>query len=331
MAQRLSDYLDTGEVDGNVTNAVKRQGGLEISDTTGLQTALDGKADTGHDHTLADITDAGTMAGIDDAPSDGNEYARKDGTWSIVQGGGGAPSGITTDWFAGDGTTTDFTTSQAFDQDTIQVVLNGIVLVPDTDYTTPNDTTVSFSVAPESGDNILCYMVTGTVGIGTVDWGNIEGTLSNQTDLQAVLDLKLEDAPSDGNQYARQDGAWAVVTGGGGGIPEAPEDGTLYGRKDAAWASAAEASHTHEIADVTGLQDALDGKLATDAQAADSALLTGLTPAGLPISTATQTALDTKTTGDNLGSTTTPLNIVTCTQAEYDGITPSDDTLYFII
>jgi hypothetical protein len=45
---------------------------------------------------------------------------------------------------------------------------------------------------------------------------------------------KLSDAPgsiaNDGNQYARQNGGWVIVTGGGGGIPEVPNDGAIYGR-----------------------------------------------------------------------------------------------------
>ena len=122
-------------------------------------------------------------------------------------------------------------------------------------------------------------------GAGT--WGSITGTLSNQTDLQSALDLKLDsssytaldvkskyesnadtnvftdleksklsgieslaqvnkfnftDAPSDGSQYARQNGAWAVVTGGGGG--------------STAWGSI-----TGTLSDQTDLQSALDTKL----------------------------------------------------------------------
>lgn len=49
---------------------------------------------------------------------------------------------------------------------------------------------------------------------------------------------KVPEAPNDGQQYARQNRAWAVVTGGGGGgggIPEAPTDGKTYGRNNAAW------------------------------------------------------------------------------------------------
>ena len=60
-------------------------------------------------------------------------------------------------------------------------------------------------------------------GGGATTWGSITGTLSAQTDLQTALDLKLEDAPSDGSQYARQNGAWAVVTGGGGSVDESAD------------------------------------------------------------------------------------------------------------
>jgi hypothetical protein len=78
---------------------------------------------------------------------------------------------------------------------------------------------------------------------GGVTWGSLSGTVTNQTDLvsyisglgyQTSLDVStyatanfyplasnpssyLTDAPSDGNQYARQNGAWSQVTGGGGG------------------------------------------------------------------------------------------------------------------
>ena len=95
---------------------------------------------------------------LTDAPSDGSQYARQNGAWAVVTGGGG----------------------------------------------------------------------------GGVAWGAITGTVTDQTDLvtyitglgyQTASDVStyvtglgyLTDAPSDGSQYARQNGAWAVVTGGGGG------------------------------------------------------------------------------------------------------------------
>ncbi|MCB1423177.1 MAG: hypothetical protein KDJ69_12075 [Nitratireductor sp.] len=55
-----------------------------IANVTGLQAALDGKSATGHTHTLAQISDSGSMAGENDAPSDGNTYARKNGAWEAL-------------------------------------------------------------------------------------------------------------------------------------------------------------------------------------------------------------------------------------------------------
>lgn len=48
-------------------------------------------------------------------------------------------------------------------------------------------------------------------------WGQVIGNINNQTDLMTELAKYLTDAPSDGKQYARRDGGWAEVVGGGGG------------------------------------------------------------------------------------------------------------------
>lgn len=50
---------------------------------------------------------------------------------------------------------------------------------------------------------------------GTAEWGDIIGTLADQTDLQAALDAKIADAPSDGSTYGRNNGSWTVIAGGG--------------------------------------------------------------------------------------------------------------------
>lgn len=68
----------------------------------------------------------------------------------------------------------------------------------------------------------------------TAIWGQVGGTLSNQTDLQAALDAK-----QDAGDYATTS---ALTTG---------------------LATKADTSHSHSIADVTSLQDSLDAKQAT--------------------------------------------------------------------
>lgn len=57
------------------------------------------------------------------------------------------------------------------------------------------------------------------------------------TTLQAwiLIAAGITDAPADGNQYARKNNAWSIVSGGGGGIPEAPQDSRTYGRNNASW------------------------------------------------------------------------------------------------
>ena len=102
-------------------------------------------------------------------------------------------------------------------------------------------------------------------------WGEIEGTLTDQTDLQDALDLKantadlgemaeVDDAPSDSKEYVRKNGTWSEASGGGGGtwgsitgtlsnqtdlqsaldekIEDAPSDGKSYNRSDGDWVEA---------------------------------------------------------------------------------------------
>ena len=48
-----------------------------------------------------------------------------------------------------------------------------------------------------------------TAGISSVSWGDIQGTLSNQTDLQTALDGKFDDPTGTTSQYIRGDGSIA--------------------------------------------------------------------------------------------------------------------------
>ena len=75
----------------------------------------------------------------------------------------------------------------------------------------------------ENDDWTSTYYVQGEV----ILTGDEVKTLLNQT--------VLPDAPSDGKQYARQDGAWTPVESVEPGIPDAPSDGKQYARQDGAW------------------------------------------------------------------------------------------------
>lgn len=55
------------------------------------------------------------------------------------------------------------------------------------------------------------------------------------SDVLSALSLKLEDAPSDGKQYSREDGSWSEVVIPTPDVTEAPVDGKQYVRQDANW------------------------------------------------------------------------------------------------
>lgn len=67
---------------------------------------------------------------------------------------------------------------------------------------------------------------------GILDGGNADDGSSNGVDCSSG---GIEEAPEDGQQYARQDGAWEVVTAGAGDVEEAPMDGAFYVRHYGVW------------------------------------------------------------------------------------------------
>ena len=121
-------------------------------------------------------------------------------------------------------------------------------------------------------------------------WGTITGDISEQTDLQDALDLKantadlgdmamVDDAPSNGQEYVRKNGDWAVSSGGGGG-------------GDATWGSI-----TGTLSNQTDLQSALNAKQNT--------LTFDTTPTAASTNPVTsggiKTALDAKANSADLG------------------------------
>jgi hypothetical protein len=186
-----------------------------ISDVTGLQTALDGKQE--------DITANGILKG-DGA---GNISAVVSGTDIKTINGNS---------ILGSGDLVVTTSAVEWDD-----VLNK-----------PNLGTASLKDVPVTGDASSTEVVLGddTRLTDSREWSASDvsqdeaeaGTSTTrrawtaQRVRQAIAAWwDITDAPQDSKQYARKDGSWAEVSGGGGGIEEAPIDGKSYGRKDGDW------------------------------------------------------------------------------------------------
>ena len=73
-------------------------------------------------------------------------------------------------------------------------------------------------------------------GIEAVVWGDITGTLSNQTDLQAALNLKANNSAI---SAVGKTGQYNDLVGKPSIIPEAPNDGKQYARKNLGWTEVA--------------------------------------------------------------------------------------------
>jgi len=84
-------------------------------------------------------------------------------------------------------------------------------------YLLPNADGIAGQVITTDGFGNATWQNSGTT---IVSWGDIIGTLADQTDLQAALDAKLNDPEGIASQYIRGDGTlgnFPIVGGGGGG------------------------------------------------------------------------------------------------------------------
>jgi hypothetical protein len=155
---------------------------------------LAGLANTGTARTNLGL---GSLAVVNDAPSDGSQYARKNAAWDVV--------------ISGDRYLTTSTTSN-----TISNGNKTFTIGTGLSYTPTQNITISYDASNHmhgevltynSGTGVLTVDINHHTGSGTyaawvvnvggvtpatsVAWGAITGTLSSQTDLQNALDLKL--------------------------------------------------------------------------------------------------------------------------------------------
>ena len=159
-----------------------------LSDQTDLQTAINGK--------------------LSDAPSDGSEYVRKNGAWA-VSGGAGV-------WGSIAGTLSNQTDLQA----ELDARLKAESVAEEFDPTK----------SYPAGWNYVTYkgILYRFYGPYHDEWGHM--TVYEAISVKSLIDQKantadlgamasVSDAPSDGSEYVRKNGAWAVSSGGGGGAP----------------------------------------------------------------------------------------------------------------
>lgn len=145
----------------------------------------------------------GSAAVIDDAPVDGNTYGRKDGDWVAITTG---PGTVTWGSITGDiNTQTDLAAK----------------------FTTINNNITAINV--ELGDlwtalastnaavTSLQTRMTAAEDKNTEQDGRLTAIEAVNTAQDAAIATKIGDAPIDGTEYSRKNGAWVASSGGGTG------------------------------------------------------------------------------------------------------------------
>lgn len=198
---RIEAATDTLEADvGTLSDAVPSAQAAVTTATEQAGIATDAATSASEDALVASnaastatglVTDLENAVVIEEAPKDSKTYGRNDGEWVEVTGGGGGGSVESVNGVE-PGVTGDVT-----------LTASDVNALPDTYIPSYNNLTEkpSFSAVATSGDyNGLTNKP--TIPDSTSDLTNDSGFLT--------------DAPSDGTQYAREDGAWVEVESGGG-------------------------------------------------------------------------------------------------------------------
>lgn len=148
-----------------------------------------------------------------DAPSDGNEYVRKNGNWTVKTDVGGATWGGIT------GTLSDQTDLQtALDSKLEEINLSA---TRDATSVTINNPTGNNAIIPQASTTNAGVLTASDkvklTGLEQSDWNATSGgaEILNKPTLGTMS--SVDDAPSDGKAYNRKDGAWEEASSGGGG------------------------------------------------------------------------------------------------------------------
>ena len=267
-----------------------------ISDVTGLQTALDGKAASSHTHSGSDIT-TGTVpaARLGSGTADNTTFLRGDNTWQTVSGGASNLDGLTDVtitsaaqghylWYdSGTWKNDFFYLSRAADVGNLTSIEGDILTftsgewinVNFNEFLTNNQVTTT-QLAPSATPGRL-YMSSGLTTAGTELLSVVNGSFIATNTIDAVFEDRSIGTPSNLAKWKFDVKDSSITTTKLGGditlagkallddADAAAQRATLeLGTAATANTSAfAAASHTHAISDVTGLQTALDGKAST--------------------------------------------------------------------
>ena len=193
-----------------------------------------------------------------------------------------------------------------------------------------------------SGTNIKTVNSNSLLGSGNIEisssvaWGGITGTLSTQTDLQSALDAKEATITAGTTgQYYRGDKSFQTLDKAAVGLsnvdntsdankPVSTATQTALDGKQATITGAATTIDTEDLTASRALVSDGSGKVAvSDVTTTELGYLDGVT-------SAVQTQVDAKIA--KFDGTTYDVNaLAAVSQAEYDALTPSATTLYFII
>ena len=193
-----SGSTDWGDINGTLSNQ------------TDLQTALDSKSSTSHTHVEADITDLDkdTSAEVDSKVATKENIFTKNTAFNknygitantLIHGNDSrlSDSRTPTNHSHTKSDITDFSendyasSAQGILADSS---LQNITAEDIQDLSNVNITSVSSGQVLKYNGTNWTNQTDSTSGVGSTDWGDINGTLSNQTDLQSALNSKVDDS-----------------------------------------------------------------------------------------------------------------------------------------
>jgi hypothetical protein len=195
-----SSQLDSRDSDNR--DRANHTGTQAISTVTGLQDALDDKLDSNGEaqtvNTINGKISAGTNTTLSGTGTDSDPYV-------INSSGGGGGGGI----------------PEAPSDGTDYVRNNGGWVAADYFSGAWNDLTgIPSTFTPSAHTHAASDIISGTFDDARISESSVtqhEEALSITENQISDLGDYLTDAPSDGDEYVRKDGAWEVATGGGGG------------------------------------------------------------------------------------------------------------------